>query len=469
MAGHNVTRRAQVKNNGGTGMTDNYDLIAVGGGSGGLAAVLRAARLGARCAIIENDTLGGTCVNRGCVPKKVTWNGALIARHLQDAPSYGFDISVNGFDWAALTSARNAYVHRNRTSYQARLDKLGITVIQGHARFIDARTLRVGDKPVTAPHIVIATGGTPNVPSLPGAELGITSDGFFELREQPRRVAIVGAGYVAVEFAGILHAFGSSISIFTRGEYLLARFDALMRDTLMEQMLDDGISLVAGAQIAELKRDDDGAIAIIDDNGQRYSGFDAVIWAVGRAPNTVDLDLGNAGVAVSQAGFITTDDYQNTNVAGIYAIGDVTGRVALTPVAIATGRMLAERLFGANRDARLDYAHVPTVLFSYPPIGTVGMTEEQARAQYGSEVRVYQGGFTPMYHAITRSRTRAAMKLVTIGSDEKIVGCHVIGLGADEMLQGFAVAVRMGATKADFDNTVAIHPTSAEEMVTLRR
>lgn len=450
-------------------MTTDYDLIAIGGGSGGLAAAIRAARHGARCAVIESDRLGGTCVNRGCVPKKVMWNGAVLAHHLEDAPSYGFDITVNGFDWSALTAARNAYVHRLNGNYRARLDQLGITTISGRARFIDAHTLDVGGERYTARHVVIATGGAPNVPNLPGAALGITSDGFFELKEQPRRVAIVGAGYVAAELAGMLHAYGSDVSVFTRREHLLARFDVLLRETLTEHMLDAGISLLAGAQLAALERDGDGTITIVCDNGQRHTGFDTVIWAIGRAPNTIDLDLGHAGVKVDRDGFVIIDDYQNTNVDGVYAVGDVTGRVALTPVAIAAGRRLADRLFGGDPRARLDYDNVPTVLFSHPPIGTVGLTEEQARARYGDAVRVYQGSFTPMYHAITRSRTTAAMKLVTLGKEEKIIGCHVIGLGADEMLQGFTVAVRMGATKADFDNTVAIHPTSAEEMVTLRK
>lgn len=449
-------------------MTTDFDLIAIGGGSGGLAAAIRAARHGARCAVIEHDKLGGTCVNRGCVPKKVMWHGALLAHHLEDASSYGFDVTVDGFDWSALATARNAYVHRLNGNYRARLDKLAITERRGRARFVDGHTLDVDGQTVTARHIVIATGGTPTVPDLPGAELGITSDGFFELKEQPRRVAIVGAGYIAVELAGMLHAFGSDVSLFMRREHLLARFDALLRETLTDQMLEDGISLMAGAQIAALEKDGDGAITVIGDNGQEHTGFDAVIWAIGRTPNTAGLDLGNAGVKVDNDGFVITDDYQNTGVAGIYAVGDVTGRAALTPVAIAAGRSLADRLFGGKPEARLDYTSIPSVVFSHPPIGTVGLTEAQARAQYGDAVRVYQGSFTPMYHAITRSRTTAAMKLVTLGSDEKVIGCHVIGLGADEMLQGFAVAVRMGATKADFDNTIAIHPTSAEEMVTLR-
>ncbi|TND05753.1 MAG: glutathione reductase (NADPH) [Gammaproteobacteria bacterium] len=449
-------------------MQTDYDLIAIGGGSGGLAAAIRAARHGARSAVIEHGKLGGTCVNRGCVPKKIMFNGAVIAHHLDDAPSYGFDITVNGFDWAALATARNAYVHRLNGNYRARLDKLAVTEIGGRARFLDRHTLDVAGTTVTARHIVIATGGSPNVPDVPGAGLGITSDGFFELKDQPRRVAIVGAGYIAVELTGMLHALGSDVSLVMRRERLLGRFDALLRETLMEQMLVDGISLLSGAQVAALERDDEGAIAITCDNQQQHTGFDAVIWAIGRSPNTLDLDLGNAGVDVDRQGFVITDDYQNTNVDGIHAVGDVTGRAALTPVAIAAGRSLADRLFGGKPGAHLDYTNIPTVVFSHPPIGTVGLTEQQAREKYGDAVRVYQGSFTPMYHAITRSRTTAAMKLVTLGNEEKVIGCHVIGLGADEMLQGFAVAIRMGATKADFDNTVAIHPTSAEEMVMLR-
>ena len=445
----------------------DYDLIVIGGGSGGFAAAVCAASHGARCALIEKNKLGGTCVNRGCVPKKVMWNGAALANSLRDASSYGFDITVSGFDWSSLVTARNAYQSRLNKVYRKRLEDMAVDEITGRARFIDRRTIDVDGRRLKAPHIIVATGGSPNILDIPGAESGITSDGFFELRKQPQRVAIVGAGYIAVELASTLHALGSSVSIMMRHEQFLGRFDAMLREMLMEQMLDDGINLMAGTEVVALERNGHG-ITVRCTDGQELAGFDTVIWAIGRSPNTASLDLGAAGVGVDRQGFILTDDYQNSNVDGIYAVGDVTGRAALTPIAIAAGRRLADRVFGNMPDSRLDYEVIPTVIFSHPPLGAVGLTEQQARELHGDAVKVYQSSFTPMYHAITRSKTVAAMKLVTLGRDEKVIGCHVIGHGADEMLQGFAVAIKMGATKADFDQTVAIHPTSAEELVTLR-
>jgi len=449
-------------------MPKHYDLIAIGGGSGGLSVAERAAAHGAKCAVIEAARIGGTCVNVGCVPKKAMWNAASIAHVLHDAPDYGFDVDLKGFDWARLKAARDKYVGGINGWYHAYLQDSDIDELAGHARFVDARTVEVGGEQLTADHIVIAPGGRPVVPGLPGAEHGITSDGFFELDHLPKRVAVVGAGYIAVELAGLLNALGSEVTMVLRGEHLLRNFDAMLREVLTEEMLNHGVNILTSIDISGIERDADGALTVLHGAEQRLTGYDTLIWAVGRAPNTAELNLAAAGVHTDQRGFIPTDDFQNTNVSGIYALGDATGRAALTPVAVAAGRRLAERLFGGQREARLSYENIPTVVFSHPPIGTVGLGEDEARAVHGDAVKVYQSRFTPMYHALTGQQSKTAMKLVTVGAQEKIVGCHIIGLGADEILQGFAVAIKMGATKADLDRTVAIHPTSAEELVTMR-
>jgi len=449
-------------------MTQHYDLIAIGGGSGGLSVAERAARYGARCAVVEKGSLGGTCVNAGCVPKKVMWFGASIAHTLRDAASYGFRIKLEAFDWTALKAARENYVHGINDWYHTYLADSNIDEIAGTARFVDSRTIEVEGSAYSAAHIVIAPGGAPMVPDTAGAELGITSDGFFALEQLPRRVAVVGSGYIAVELAGMLNALGSDVTMLLRREHLLRTFDATLRENLMEEMLGDGIDILARTQVKQLVRESDGSLCIVCENGQRLEGFDELIWAIGRYPLTQDLNLDAAGVSVDDKGYIATDRFQQTGVAGVYAIGDVTGRAQLTPVAIAAGRRLADRLFGGMLDRHLPYENIPTVVFSHPPLGTVGLTESEARDIHGEAVKVYQARFTAMYNALTERKQKTAMKLVTVGAQERVVGCHVIGPGADEMLQGFAVAIRMGATKRDLDDTVAIHPTSAEELVTMR-
>lgn len=448
-------------------MSKHYDLISIGGGSGGLSAAERAAMYGAKCAVIENGRLGGTCVNVGCVPKKVMWYGAEIAQALDNAPNYGFDLNVYGFNWGKLVATREQYIRGINDGYHTFLADSDIDEIHGHARFVGTKALEVDGERYTAEHIVIASGGSPSVPDTPGAELGITSDGFFALTEQPRRVAVVGAGYIAVELAGVLNALGSDVYLLLRRQHFLASFDAMLRDTLMEEMINTGINIMPGVSVERVEKTADGSLILHYQNGQQLAGIDSIIWAIGRTPNTATLNLGAAKVEYDEHGYIPTDAFQNTNVPGIYAVGDVTDRTQLTPVAIAAARRLADRVFDNRSERRLEYENIPTVMFSHPPIGTVGLTEEQARAQHGEAVKVYQTHFTAMAHAFTQHQPPAAMKLVTVGVQEKVVGVHVIGQGADEMLQGFAVAVKMGATKADFDNTVAIHPTSAEELVTL--
>ncbi len=447
--------------------TKHYDLIAIGGGSGGISIAERAALHGKKCAVIENNVMGGTCVNVGCVPKKIMWNAASVAHALDDAKGYGFDITKNGFDWATLVKGREAYIKGIVDWYGTYLDDNNIDDIRGHAKFIDAKTIDVDGTQYTADHIAIATGGFPTVPPVQGAELGITSDGFFALQQQPKRVAVVGAGYIAVELAGLLNALGSETTLLLRKDTFLSDFDCSMRDTLMEEMLESGVNVMPRIDIDRIEKVN-GKLTIHCQCGIVLEDYDELIWAIGRTPATADLNVKAAGVAMESNGIIPADEFQNTNVSNIYSLGDITGRAPLTPVAIAAARRLGDRLFDNQPDRKLDYENIPTVVFSHPPIATIGLTEEQARNIHGDAVKIYSSTFTNMYHALTEHKPKTSMKLITVGANEKVVGCHIIGLGADEMLQGFGVAIKMGATKADFDSVVAIHPSSAEELVTMR-
>lgn len=448
-------------------MSFDYDLIAVGGGSGGLAAAQRAAMHGAKVAVIESGALGGTCVNVGCVPKKVMWYAAHVAHAVHDAPGYGINAERTGTDWAHLVGRRDAYVKRLNGIYERNLKNKDVDYLVGRGRFVDAHTVEVADKHYTAQRFLIATGGEPLRPNIPGGDLGITSDGFFELKQQPKKVAVIGSGYIAVELGGMLNGIGSEVHHFVRKESVLRDFDPMLKETLMTTMAEQGVNLYTNTTPASVEKQGEH-YSLTTTDGDEHSGFDEVLWAIGRGPNTANLDLDKAGVKMDQRGFIPVDKYQVTNVEHIFALGDVTGAIALTPVAIAAGRRLSDRLYAGMSDRHLDYSNIATVVFSHPTMGTVGMTEPEARAAHGDDnVQVFTSRFTPMYYQLTERKLPAAMKLVTIGTNKKIVGCHVIGDGADEMLQGFAVALKMGATKEDFDNTVAIHPTSAEEFVTM--
>ena len=447
-------------------MARQFDLLVIGGGSGGLAAAQRAAEYGARVAVFEPNRLGGTCVNVGCVPKKVMWYAADLAHDLQLAADYGFRIDQTGHDWPQLKQRRDAYVARLNGIYERNLNNKNITWVEAAATFSKPGEVSAAGELFQAPHIIVASGGEPTLPPLPGAELGITSDGFFELEQRPDRVLVIGSGYIAVELAGVLQSLGAEVSLMMRYERLLRSFDSMLSTQVMAALEHQGVELITHGVPEQVEQMDSLTVTTAD--GRRHDGFDCLLWAIGRSPNSAGLGLDKAGVVMDDRGFVPTDPWQNTNVEGVYAIGDITGRDALTPVAIAAGRRLADRVFDAQTDRRLAYEWIPTVIFTHPPTGTVGLSEATAREQYGDAVKIYESSFVPMYYALGETKSKAHMKLVTVGNEERVVGCHLIGDGSDEMLQGFAVAIRMGATKRDFDDTVAIHPTSAEELVTMR-
>lgn len=450
-------------------MVKEYDYIVIGGGSGGIASANRAAMHGAKVILFEGKEVGGTCVNVGCVPKKVMWYGAQVAETLHRyAGEYGFDVTINKFDFARLKANRQAYIDRIHGSYERGFDSNGVERVYEYARFVDPHTVEVAGERYTAPHILIATGGHALYPNIPGSEYGITSDGFFELDEVPKRTAVIGAGYIAVEVAGVLNALGSDTHLFVRKDRPLRTFDKDIVDVLVDEMAKSGPTLHTHANVTEVVKNADDSLTISFDNGETIT-VDCLIWAIGRAANTSGFGLEKTGVKLTEKGTIYSDEFENTSVPGIYALGDVTGKLDLTPVAVKAGRQLSERLFNNKADAKLDYTDVATVVFSHPVIGSVGLTEEKAIAKYGAEnIKVYKSSFTPMYTALGDNRQPSTMKLVTLGEDEKIIGLHGIGYGVDEMIQGFSVAIKMGATKADFDNTVAIHPTGSEEFVTMR-
>jgi glutathione reductase (NADPH) len=450
-------------------MVEDYDLVVIGGGSGGLAAAQRAAEYGAKVVLAESGRLGGTCVNVGCVPKKIMWNAAELGSALHDARHYGFELKSAAVDWPELKARRDAYIERLNGIYAANLAKRGIELVRARASFHDAHTVAAGGRLLRADHIYIATGSHPRLPLIRGAELGITSDGFFELSQQPQRVAVVGSSYIAIELAGIFAGLGTETSLVLRGDTALKAFDAMLGEVALTTLRDDGVEIILNAIPAELRRSGGKAYELACLDGRTLGPFDCVLWAIGRGPLVEGLELQRAGVHLDIQGFVGNDKYQVTNVPGIYAIGDVSGRAQLTPVAIAAGRRLSDRVFGGQADRHLDYENIPTVIFGHPALGTVGLSERAAAERYGAqELTVYRSSFVPLYNAVTSAKPRSQMKLITVGPEQRIAGLHVVGPGADEMLQGFAVAVRMGATKKDFDDTVAIHPTSAEEFVTMR-
>ncbi|PRP85746.1 hypothetical protein PROFUN_06340 [Planoprotostelium fungivorum] len=449
----------------------DFDYLVIGGGSGGIASSRRAASYGAKVAIVERTVIGGTCVNLGCVPKKIMFNAAHHADSLQDLAEYGFQgVNTSGwtFDWKTIRHKRDAYIERLHGIYNSNLSKDKITTLHGVGKIVDHHKVEVNGEIHTAKHILVAVGGEPTVPTdVPGHQYGITSDDFFKLDVQPKKVVVVGAGYIAVELAGIFNSLGSETHLVIRQEKFLRTFDEMISDTLAEEMKQHGPNVIQKANVKEIKKNGEKKTVVLD-TGAVLEDVDQVLWAIGRNPKS-DFGAPSVNIDRHDNGYIKVDKYQNTNVPFFYALGDVCGRAQLTPVAIAAGRKLSDRLFGGKTDAHLDYDNIPSVVFSHPPTGTTGISEKEAKEKYGEDnVKIYKSTFTNMYHAMTTRKSKTAMKLVTVGKEEKVVGIHIVGLGADEMIQGFSVAVKMGATKSDLDSTVAIHPTASEELVTMR-
>ncbi|KAH9814061.1 hypothetical protein DFH28DRAFT_314719 [Melampsora americana] len=481
----------------------DYDLLVIGGGSGGLGCARRAAQYGAKVAIIERTpVLGGTCVNVGCVPKKVMWHAADVREKLKAATHYGMKVdTIPEFDWSEMKKKRDGYIERLNGIYETNLKKDGVEYLTGHARFIDSHQLEIskgvqsthahpqadptakvvahdGTRTLSAEKIVIAIGGRPVLPDIPGVDLAIDSDGFFVLESLPKRVAVVGAGYIAVELAGIFHTLGAETHLLIRHEKPLRSFDSIIQDTLHKHMEHTGIRIHPNSNVSKITTSTKGPFdltkpfekVIETKEGERIT-VDCVLFAIGRKPLTDLLDCDKAGVKLDKKGDVIVDEYQKTNVDHIFAIGDVQGKALLTPVAIAAGRRLSNRLYGGVKDDKISYDNIATVVFSHPPCGTVGLTEDEAKEKYGEEsIKTYTSSFTAMYYAMMPADEKepTAMKLVCSGPEEKVVGIHMIGMGSDEITQGFAVAIKMGATKKDLDDTIAIHPTSAEELVTMR-
>ncbi len=449
-------------------MQYDYDLIVLGGGSGGLAAAFRAAQHGRRVAMLEPGELGGTCVNVGCVPKKAMWLAADLSERVGLAAALGFDVPPRPtLDWKELVVHRQAYIANIHASYLKRLNDNGVVRVPRRGRLVDAHTVECSDGVrISAAHILIATGAYPQRPDIPGAELGKVSDDFFHLCSAPAQVAIVGGGYIAVELAGLLQALGSRVTLLVRGDRLLERFDAELTAQLAENLCHQGVKVHFNYRLRELRRDGDAVIAYGHD-GPRDGRFDEVFFATGRRGNSAGLGLEALGIAIGDKEEVVVDEWQTTAVPNVHAVGDIAGKVGLTPVAIAAARKLMDRLFGDQPQAKMDYENVASVVFSHPALGAVGLSEEDARARF-EDVRVYRSNFRPMLQALANGSQRSMFKLVCVGEEERVVGVHLLGEGADEILQGFAVAVKMGATKACFDDTVAIHPTSAEEVVLMR-
>jgi glutathione reductase (NADPH) len=452
----------------------HFDYLVIGAGSGGMASARRAAAYGAKVGVIEKSALGGTCVNVGCVPKKVMWNVATVNEIIHDAGKFAF--SIDGkvkFDWKRMKEMRDAYITRLNGIYGRLLEGSKVELMTGTASFVGANEVKVGDgESHTADHILIAVGGKPMMPDVPGIEHCIDSNGFFALDEQPERVAVVGGGYIGVEIAGVFNGLGSDTKLFLRGDKPLRGFDDLMVDTLVKEMAKQKLELVTKTSPTEVKKNSDGTLTLVTDKGV-FGPFDQILFATGRTPLIDNLGLEHVpGLSTNKRNLIEVNDFQETGAKGVYAVGDVSSSIQLTPTAIAGGRRLADRLFDDRAKSKADYQFVPTVVFSHPCIGTVGFTEADAKKEFGEDnVKAYTSTFTNLWYGPWQmepdDKPKVAMKLVCEGPNERVVGIHSIGMGSDELLQGFAVALKMGATKADFDDSVAIHPTSAEEMVTM--
>lgn len=450
--------------------TKDYDYLVIGGGSGGIASANRAGMHGARVALIEEHNLGGTCVNLGCVPKKVMWYVADMMESINHyAEGYGLELGEKPtLNFEKMVENRDKYIQFLHGAYKRGLDSNKVDLIKGRAVFVDETTVDVDGKTYTAEHILIATGGQPKRLSIPGGEYGMVSDDIFDLKKLPQSIAVIGGGYIGVEMSGIFHAMGVDTHLFVRKPKPLNNFDSIICEGFSELAEAEGRKIQTNKTLTEVKKLEEDRYELIFEDGTTHE-TEMVLYATGRTPNTDGLNLDAAGVNLYPGGYVEVDQYQNTTGTNIYAVGDVTGRVELTPVAIAAGRQLSERLFNDKQNAKVDYDNIPTVIFTHPPIGTVGMTEEQVYDLYPEDsIKIYKTSFTSMHSSITGHRQKAYMKLVCVGKNEKVVGLHGIGKGMDEILQGFAVAIQMGATKKEFDRTIAIHPTAAEEFVTMK-
>lgn len=447
----------------------DFDLFVIGAGSGGVRASRIAASLGARVAVAEDTHLGGTCVNVGCVPKKLFVYAAEMRASLHEMAGYGLNVADLGFDWTTLRDHKTEEIHRLNGIYQRMLENAGVTIVEGRAHIESAHVVVVGEQRYSAKNILIATGGTPFVPDLVGKEHVITSDDAFYLPKFPKRVLVVGGGYVAVEFAGIFNGLGVKTDLIYRGPQILRGFDQEVRDFTAGELVLAGIKIHVETDLESVVKLPDGTLEVaLTTNGiTSMAHVDCVLMATGRLPRTGSLGLADIGVETTASGAIVVDDHFQTSVSNIYAIGDVIERVPLTPVALAEGTWLAQSLFGAPPETGLDYRDIPTAVFCQPPVGTLGLSEEDALAQ-GSHVKVFVSQFKPMKNTLSGSPHRTLMKLLVSGETDLILGIHMVGADAAEMLQGFAVAVKAGATKSDFDRTLGIHPTAAEELVTLR-
>jgi glutathione reductase (NADPH) len=442
----------------------DYDLLTIGAGSGGVAASRRAASYGAKVAVCESTRVGGTCVLRGCVPKKLLVYASHFGDEIRDAAAYGWNTGPATLDWGALVAAKDRELDRLNAIYLRMLGDAKVEVIEGHARLVAPHVVEVAGRRVTAHRILLATGGWPHTPDLPGAELGITSNEALDLPEVPRRVVVVGGGYIGVEFAGIFAGAGAEVSLVLRGYAVLRGFDDDIRSALGEELTRRGIAVHPHAKLQALERGDDG-LELRCQSGTVHRG-DVVLWATGRRPNVAGLGLEDLGVETADHGAVVVDQWSRTNVSGLFAIGDCTTRVNLTPVAIADGRALAETLFN-DRPTTIDHDHVPTAVFSQPPVATVGLTEQEARAIHDDPIDIYRTNFRPMKYVLPGREERTMMKIVVHRASDRVLGVHVLGADAPEIIQGFAVAVKAGVTKSQFDATVGVHPTSAEELVTM--
>ncbi|MDJ1181877.1 glutathione-disulfide reductase [Roseofilum casamattae] len=449
-------------------MSYDFDLFAIGGGSGGIATARRAAGYGAKVGIAECDRLGGTCVNRGCIPKKLMVYASHFPKMMEESQGYGWSDVESTLNWEKMVAAVNGEVTRLNGIYQGMLDKSEVKLFSGYAEFVDAHTIKIGEETITAEKILIAVGGIPVKPDIPGIEHTLISDEIFNLPEQPKRLIILGGGYIGVEFAGIFHGLGSEVIQVIRREHILNGFDGDIREHVQSEMQRHGIRILNKSTIKNITKTDSGLeVTITGENKEETVIVDAVgLSATGRKPNLEKLGLENAGVAVEK-GAIAVDEYSQTNVEHIYAVGDCTDRVNLTPVAIGEGRAFADTHFG-GQSRQMTYDNIPTAVFSQPEAGTVGLTEAEAREKYGDNVRVYRAKFRPLYHTVSGGEDRTLMKLIVHTETDKVLGAHMVGEHAGEIIQGVAIAVKMGATKANFDATVGIHPSSAEEFVTMR-